>query len=328
MRVWRRVGRAPSASVTEEACLDGHELPVTALALAPCGVLVSGSEDRTVRLWRAVANAAAGWAQRALLEGHTAAVTSLAVRADDPAAPLLTGSWDRTVRVWRCDWAALAPAAACLAVLCDGAPQPLPSADATHAGAGSVLCLALSPDGRHVYAGGGDRLLRVWDAPRLPAAAPAVTTEPQAQQPLRRIECHRRAVTALLAPPPGGADAAARDFEVLSACVDRGVRRCRTALPAAWSLPAHSLYPAGFRVAIVTFLLVMRRGEGALAALGSLDPSTRDGIARLVAAALASDTYGPGGDRPGVGALQCASRSLPQCDEEGEEEVAAAASAQ
>ena len=261
VRVWRLSENG--AAIAETACLDGHDLPVTALALASngarrllsrltvptppaklprtnslAGVLVSGSEDQTVRLWRAGSNG--NWAQRGLLDGHAAAVTSLVVSGD----LLLTGSWDRTVRAWRCDWAVPTLAAACVAVLRDDAPQ--------HTG-GSVLSLALCPDERHVYAGCGDRLLRAWDAAALPLRVTHGCATPTELQPLQRVEGHRRAVTSVLATPVSGCSG-----ELLTGCVDRVLRRLRVTLPVAWSDAAHPLYPSGFRLAIVVFLVRSR----------------------------------------------------------------------
>ena len=67
--------------------------------------------------------------------------------------------------------------------------------------------------------------------------------------------------------------------------------------------------------------LAMRRGEGTLTVLGSLDPDTRDGIARRVAAALAEDAYGAGGSGVQQRLPHCASRCLlGSTTEEGEDE--------
>jgi hypothetical protein len=55
--------------------------------------IVSGSWDRTVRVW----DAASG-AERRVLRGHEGLVNSVAVSAD--GTTIVSGSWDRTVRVW------------------------------------------------------------------------------------------------------------------------------------------------------------------------------------------------------------------------------------
>jgi WD40 repeat protein len=74
--------------------LPGHTGVVTALAYHPSGiVLVSGSRDRTIRLW----NPAGGQMLKSL-EGHTAWVQGVVFF--DQGTRLASGSADRTVRLW------------------------------------------------------------------------------------------------------------------------------------------------------------------------------------------------------------------------------------
>jgi WD40 repeat protein len=74
--------------------LPGHTGTVTALAFHPSGtVLVSGSKDRTVRLW----NPANGQMLKSL-EGHTAWVQGFTFL--DQGTRLASGGADHTVRLW------------------------------------------------------------------------------------------------------------------------------------------------------------------------------------------------------------------------------------
>ena len=55
--------------------------------------IVSGSEDRTVRLWDAVTGA-----EVKKMEGHSSGVASVAFSVDSKY--IVSGSWDSTVRLW------------------------------------------------------------------------------------------------------------------------------------------------------------------------------------------------------------------------------------
>jgi serine/threonine protein kinase/WD40 repeat protein len=71
----------------------GHTQVVDALAYAGNGCLLSGSQDRTLRLWNTVSGL-----ELCRLEGHRAAVTGVAITPDSRWA--ISAGIDRTVRVW------------------------------------------------------------------------------------------------------------------------------------------------------------------------------------------------------------------------------------
>ena len=116
--------------------LQGHSWSVYCLALAGSGLLASGSEDKSVRLWDVDAGTCV-----AALYGHRGPVTSLAPL---PGGHLLTGSSDRSLRVWgarRSEAGASASAAAweCLAAVenAHGAPDGLGGEETDSDGWGS-----------------------------------------------------------------------------------------------------------------------------------------------------------------------------------------------
>ena len=74
--------------------LRGHEDVVGCVAVTPDGRrIVSGSGDRTVRLWDAKSAA-----ELAVLRGHEGIVRCVAVTPD--GRRIVSGSGDETVRVW------------------------------------------------------------------------------------------------------------------------------------------------------------------------------------------------------------------------------------
>jgi small GTP-binding protein len=117
------------------------------VAWSPDGTrALSGSYDRTVRLW----DAATGQCLR-VLEGHTARVLSVAWSAD--GTRVLSGSGDRTVRLWD------AATGQCLRVL-EGHTD-------------RVYSVAWSADGKQATSAAENGVWRVWNL----AVSPTTTTE-------------------------------------------------------------------------------------------------------------------------------------------------------
>ncbi|CAI0425882.1 unnamed protein product [Linum tenue] len=80
--------------------LRGHGQAVLCL-INVCDLLISGSADRTVRIWRR-SSVDAKYGCLAVMEGHKKAVKSLAaVEGEDGVVWVYSGSLDGEVRVWQ-----------------------------------------------------------------------------------------------------------------------------------------------------------------------------------------------------------------------------------
>jgi WD40 repeat protein len=137
---WLRSLRPPPFPLggAELACLRGHESGVNSVAFDRAGGrIVSGSGDRTVRVW----DAATG-AELACLRGHESVVTSVAF--DRAGGRIVSGSWDQTVRVWD---AATGAELACL-----------------RGHEHWVTSVAFDRAGERIVSGSVDGTARVWDA--------------------------------------------------------------------------------------------------------------------------------------------------------------------
>ncbi|KAI9328679.1 WD40-repeat-containing domain protein [Zopfochytrium polystomum] len=158
--------------------LRGHEQDVYSLDWTYDGaLLVSGSGDRTVRLWdsatgklsRLIVNDELGGGSGNGMDEQTpsaavdAGVTSVAVSPIDSGC-IVTGSLDRAVRVW------------------DARTGRLLERFEGHQD--SVYSVAISPNGRTVVSGSLDRTLKVWDVhPATIAALQGSLNHPHYQSP-------------------------------------------------------------------------------------------------------------------------------------------------
>lgn len=118
--------------------LPGHEGKVIGVAMSADGRrAVSGSEDRTVRVW----NLQAG-REEATLRGHSDWVIGISMTADGRRAA--SASLDGAIKIWDLETRR--------------EERTLAKPDA-----GPVSCVAVSPDGRRAASGHTDGTLRVWD---------------------------------------------------------------------------------------------------------------------------------------------------------------------
>ncbi|MEV7326787.1 hypothetical protein AB0N27_01515, partial [Micromonospora sp. NPDC093244] len=160
-------------SGTTARTLAGHTGSVVAVAVLP-GLdgqyhIVSGSSDRTVRVWDADTGSLL-----AELTGHGGGVSAVAAwPGPDGQQRIVSGSSDGTVRIWDPDTGTQ------LAVL------------SAHTAEVSSLVVLPGPNGRHRVVSAGDETVRVWD--------PDNTTE------LVELTGHTNEVTALaVLPSPDG----------------------------------------------------------------------------------------------------------------------------
>ncbi|KAJ1559852.1 hypothetical protein HK405_009108, partial [Cladochytrium tenue] len=160
--------------------LEGHTHQVTSVAVSPDGQwIISGSADRTTRVWDASSGA-----QQFVLQGHTAVVNTVAFSPDSQR--IVSGSGDGTVRVW--DTATGSQLSvlkrhtsevSTVAVSADGRWIVSGSYDMTvrvwnavtglqkfvlKGHAAVIYAVAISPDGQWIVSGSGDGTARLWDA--------------------------------------------------------------------------------------------------------------------------------------------------------------------
>ncbi|CAK9782155.1 WD40 repeat-like protein [Cutaneotrichosporon oleaginosum] len=129
--------------------LPGHRDMVLALARSVDGkLLVTGSKDRTARIW---APRADGWACVAIAEGHAEAVGAVAVA--NKGGFMFTASQDRTIKMW--DLSSLDVAA--------DAPVQLTSLATLHIADKDINALDIAPNDQFLVSGSQDKLVKVFE---------------------------------------------------------------------------------------------------------------------------------------------------------------------
>ena len=158
--------------------LSGHSDRVRSVAFSSdSSVLVSGSDDQTVRIWDVNTGALT-----TSLYGHTSRVWSVAVSPDDKV--IASGSEDNTIRLWRVQsgrcFRIIANEQRIWSVAFSPDSQLLVSASDAHevclwdlkngkqhssldGHTGRVWSVAFSPDGRYIASASDDQTVRIWD---------------------------------------------------------------------------------------------------------------------------------------------------------------------
>jgi WD40 repeat protein len=101
--------------------------------------IVSGSGDKTIRIW----DAETGVQMGEPLRGHTDSVEAVAISPD--GKHIVSGSTDNTIRVWDVE---------------TGAQVGEPLRGHTQ----WVTSVAISPDGKRIVSGAWDSFIRIWSA--------------------------------------------------------------------------------------------------------------------------------------------------------------------
>ncbi|KAH8810513.1 quinon protein alcohol dehydrogenase-like superfamily [Flagelloscypha sp. PMI_526] len=119
--------------------MHGHSSSVYSVAFSPDGQrIVSGSSDKTLRLWDATTGIIIGEP----LHGHSDSVRCVAFSPDGKR--IVSGSMDKTLRIWDATTGAVIG-------------EPL------RGHSDSVRAVAFSPNGQHIVSGSWDKTLRLWD---------------------------------------------------------------------------------------------------------------------------------------------------------------------
>ncbi|OCH94605.1 WD40 repeat-like protein [Obba rivulosa] len=120
--------------------MSGHSDGISSVAFsADSKRIVSGSYDKTIRVWDAETGSILGDP----FTGHKAGVQSVAFSPD--GGHIISGSGDKSIHIWN-----IATGTA------------IPGCNGEHTA--SVLSVAISPDGRRIVSGSHDNTIRLWDA--------------------------------------------------------------------------------------------------------------------------------------------------------------------
>ena len=126
---------------------DGHAERITCVAFSPMGnQVISGSLDRTLRLWHVEKSANGKLFLQAVLRGHERAVSTCTFSPMDNQL-VVSGSMDKTLRLWH---------------VMNNASGELTSQAVLHGHEGYVSACGFNPTGDQLVSGSDDKTLRLW----------------------------------------------------------------------------------------------------------------------------------------------------------------------
>nr|NMG11688.1 hypothetical protein [Brasilonema sp. UFV-L1] len=172
----------------ESNILQGHKDSVSSVAVSPDGkMIVTGSHDKTVRLWDIQGNPIGQ-----PFQGHAHWVSSVVISPDGKM--IVTGSGDKTVRLWDTQGNPIGQpfrghnlGVSSVAISPDGLLIISSSQDKTvrlwdiqgnpigqpfQGHAHWVSSVVISPDGKMIVTGSGDKTVRLWDTQGNPIGQP------------------------------------------------------------------------------------------------------------------------------------------------------------
>lgn len=125
--------------------IEAHSALINSLDIGPQGLLlVSGSDDKTIKLW----NVKTGQLLHRFT-GHQGEVGTVAISPD--GRRLISGSSDRTIMAWNMEQKSLCE------TFYSHAGSPYSHSQ------GGINTVAFSPDGKIISSGGGDRTIKIWN---------------------------------------------------------------------------------------------------------------------------------------------------------------------
>lgn len=186
--------------------LSGHsDVVLTVDVSSDGGVVVTGSKDRSVRVWSAVAGGGGGggmggWRCVGVCEGHTESVGAVGVSKSGKGSAgklfVVSGARDRTVKLWDANAISKLIAGGGSAQREESEVLSLPCISTRVAHEKDINCIAVSPNDKLIASGSEDRTIHIFSTSP-PTTTTATTTTTSSLTSLATLKGHRRGVWSL-----------------------------------------------------------------------------------------------------------------------------------